>query len=298
MKVLLEGYRVASVLGRGAASTVYHVVETATGKDMALKRVIRNTKDDDKFIEQAENEFTATHRISHPYIRHSFEIHRHREWLKLKELLLLMEYVDGHSLEARRPSRLDTFLGIFKRVAEGLQAVHGAGLLHADLKPQNVLWTRKGIVKVIDFGQSGLIGERKNRVQGTPDFIAPEQVKKGVLDQRTDIFNLGATMYWVLTRRFFPTDLPFQQPNDGRSAHHVHVPRVALTPRQINPKIPLALSQLVMECCRALPADRPPDMDVVRRRLASIQALWRKGRNAAKEKRHVADDKNRGSAVE
>jgi serine/threonine-protein kinase len=149
---------------------------------------------------------------------------------------------------------LDWFLQIMRKLAAGLHALHDAGYVHADMKPNNVILGKAGVVKIIDFGQSCPIGHRKERIQGTPDYIAPEQVRRMPLDRTTDVFNLGATMYWVLTDRSYPTRI---RQTVRKGSIDIVGADEALTPKEINGRIPAALSQLVMDCCRENPAERP-----------------------------------------
>ena len=276
---LLAGYEVLSQIGVGARSTIHKVVETRTGDIYALKRVRRQGDDDDRFIVQAETEYEVSSKINHKHLRHSFAIHRVKKWTKVRELYVLVEHVEGKTLEAARPNRLDGFLQIMRKVAVGLDALHDAGYVHADVKPNNVILGPNGVVKIIDFGQSCPVGHRKERIQGTPDYIAPEQVRRMPLNRTTDVFNLGATMYWVLTNRPFPTQ--FRQQARAGSIDLVG-PKEALTPKEINPKIPAVLSQLVMDCCKENPSDRPADMKQVLSRLEVVQRMWHKHRHAAR----------------
>ncbi len=128
-------------------------------------------------------------------------------------------------------------------------------------------------MKIIDFGQSCPIHHRKERIQGTPDYIAPEQVRRMPLDQRTDVFNLGATMYWVLTSEKYPTEI---RGTDARGGISLMTSDKPVAPIELNDKIPLGLSNFVMECCRANPTERAADMKKVGARLAVIQKLWRR----------------------
>ncbi len=232
---------------------------------------MRKEPEDQRFIEQVEIEYEVSHKIEHPFLRHSISIHRNKKWLQTNEVMLLMEFVSGKTLEEHRPNRLDHFLIIFQKVARGLHALHQQGYVHADLKPNNIMVGVEGLVKIIDFGQSCPIGHKKERIQGTPDYIAPEQVRRLVLDQRTDVFNLGATMYWVLTGKNLPTELPVHLRGN------VEIVRAdkPLTPKEINDKFPLSLSQLIMECCNTNPMDRPANMQQVESRLKMVQTLWR-----------------------
>lgn len=285
MAEIMPGFRVVGMLGQGARSTILQVLEESTGKFYALKRVVRNEADDQKFIEQVEIEFKVANGIDHVHLRRAEALHRNKKWLQVNEICLLMEYVPGRTLEQHRPNRLDHFLIIFRKVALGLAALHDYGFVHADMKPNNVVLGSGGIVKIIDFGQSCPIGHRKERIQGTPDYMAPEQVRRLTLDQRTDVFNLGATMYWVLTGQTFPTDVPA----GVRAGIEVVRSEKPMTPKEINPKFPLALSQLVMDCCQPNPKDRPRDMKSVEGRLRTVQSMWRKKLDELKAQRRGHD---------
>jgi serine/threonine-protein kinase len=281
----LPGYRITQQIGTGAGSKIYLAVEVSSGRQVAVKHVPRETAEDDRFVAQAENEYAVSSKLDHTCLRRSFSIHRLRKRLQLKDLLLVMEYVNGLPLERALPNRLKTFLALFTKVARGLDAMHEAGFLHTDIKPTNILLARGGTVKIIDFGQSCPINHRKERIQGTPDYIAPEQVRRLPLDQRTDVFNLGATMYWVLTSETYPTAI---RGPDARGGINVVKSRKPIAPVEHNSKIPLALSALVMECCRDNPAERPADMKQVIARLAVVQRLWMQYREGVRAQLQLA----------
>jgi serine/threonine-protein kinase len=271
----LPGYRITTQIGTGAGSKIYTAIELATGNTRAVKHVVRYTAADQKFFKQTETEYKTSSKVEHPNLRRSLSIHRVRKHLRLKELLLVMEYVHGFNLEKARPNRLLTFLTLFQKVALGLDALHAAGYLHTDIKPTNIMIAKGGIVKIIDFGQACPIHHRKERIQGTPDYIAPEQVRRLTLDARTDVFNLGATMYWVLTSEKYPTEI---RGTDARGGINVITSHKPIAPVDLNDKIPLSLSKLVMECCRANPAERPANMKQVIERLGVTRKLWNKYR--------------------
>jgi serine/threonine protein kinase len=278
----LPGYRITQQLGIGARSKISLGTELKTGKTFAVKYVDRTSSEDDPFIAQVETEYEVSSNISHKRLRHSFFIHRERKLLQTRRIWLVMEYVDGLILEKARPNRLNTFLVLFRKIAQGLHAMHEAGYVHTDIKPTNIMIARGGIVKIIDFGQSCPLHHRKERIQGTPDYIAPEQVRRMALDQRTDIFNLGATMYWVLTSEKYPTAI---RGTDARGGINIITADKPIAPIELNDKIPLALSKLVMECCRDNPAERPADMKQLRSRLSVVQKLWTKTREAHRTER-------------
>ncbi|MCZ6682347.1 MAG: serine/threonine-protein kinase [Planctomycetota bacterium] len=276
--MLLPGYTLGARLGLGARSVIYLVTKNNSGEKFALKQVQREGPQDDRFIEQAENEFRVSSRVIHPAIRRSYEIKRIRKWFQLRYLLILMEYVPARTMEEDRPTDIDRILDLFMKVADGLDALHKQNIVHADIKPNNILVLPDGNVKVIDFGQSCPVGHVKSRIQGTPDYIAPEQAHRRPIDQRTDVFNLGATLYWVTTGRAFPTVLPSPTRQRGMD---IARPKDAKLPHEYNPDVPVALSNLIMDCCKTPPKERPSDMRQVRARLDLIRRLLERERAEA-----------------
>lgn len=267
----LTDYELLSVIGRGAGATIHLAQERTSRRQFAIKHVLRRTADDDRFIAQAETEYRVARHFDHPALRKYYKLIRVRRLLKLRELFLVMEYVDGERLEDQCPERLDDIVLIFIQVAEGLHAMHMAGYAHADIKPNNILLCRDGSLKIIDFGQSCPLGHRKSRLQGTPDFMAPEQVARQRIGHRTDIFNLGASMYWVVTGKWFRTMMP----GGPAAAKKISIEsrRGSEPPHELNPRVPLALSKLIMECCESNPELRPPDMRKVASRLDVVLHL-------------------------
>jgi len=267
----VPGYTIYERLGIGARSTLWLVGKRDTGEQMVLKRVMRRTADDNRFLVQAENEYEISSQFTHPFLRRSFEIRRVRSLLKVKELQLFMEYFDGRTLEDIGPLGTSGLLGIFMKVAQGLDALHQMEYLHADLKPNNILIDAAGNIKIIDFGQSCRIGHIKGRIQGTPGYIAPEQTERGIpLDKTTDVYNFGATLYWAITGRPFPTVMPQKKNPIGID---LVGSREATLPHELNPNVPIALSRLVMDCCKNAPKERPPDFAEVLHRLRVTQEL-------------------------
>jgi serine/threonine-protein kinase len=266
-----------NILGRGARSTIYYANKKGTNEFYAVKVVRRETSEDDRFIEQAEIEYEVTHGIQHSNLRHAYQIHREKKWFKTVALFVVMDYIDGDTLDQVKPAGMSAQLRIFHAVAGGLAKLHDMGYIHADIKPGNIMIGKDKSIRVIDFGQCCMIGVRKDRIQGTPDFIAPEQVKKTNLDQRTDVYNLGATMYWCLTGSNYPTKLRTEE-----SKRDLDVSREggAPSPGKLNPRVPAALSRLVMDCCRRKPEDRPADMKEVQSRLYTIAAIRQKEKQA------------------
>lgn len=261
MADFVSGYNIIKKLGDGARSQVYQVVKPDTGEVYALKRVVRESHEDTRFLDQAITEFDISQKFEHPYLRESYDLRRIRKMLKLNEVQVIMEYVDGTGLDRARPKSLTRMLDVFMRVAEALHHMHERGYLHADIKPNNILVTGEA-VKVIDLGQACEIGFKKPRIQGTPDYIAPEQVNRQPLNKSTDVFNLGATLYWCLTQQTFPTVIS----RDGKRQEMPDQSTIP-SPRTLNSEVPGVVSRLVMECCEFEAYRRPQDMVEVISRL-------------------------------
>jgi len=270
-------YVVLGQLGHGARSRILQVRDPSSGQMYTLKHVVRHSEDDDRFVEQAEIEYEVSRQFDHPYLRKSFELKKMRTWKlgKVTQLYLLMEYFEGATLKQRCPTDLMQIITVFVKVAQGLEALHKMGYCHTDIKPKNVLINANGGLKIIDFGQCCLIGERKERIQGTPDFMAPEQVQRKIIDQRTDVFNLGASLYWVLTGQNYPTAMPKPATTELALTHVKDPP----SPQEINSEVPTALSKLVMDCCQDHPVARPEGMREVIARLEVARHILERARS-------------------
>lgn len=269
---LLPGYEIIERIGKGAGAVIYLARDTNNGgRLVAIKHVVRQTPEAERFIIQAENEYEVARQLDHECLRRCYDIARIRKWLKTRQLFLIMEYVDGRRLEDERPTDLRVVVDIYRRVAEGLHALHLCGFAHADIKPNNILLTKGDGLKIIDFGQSCPLGHTKERVQGTPDYMAPEQVHRTAIDQRTDVFNLGATMYWVVTGKWFKT-LMSVAPTATKKIT-IESTRGNDPPHDVNPAVPLPLSKLITECCETAREKRPRDMREVVSRLETVAHL-------------------------
>ncbi len=272
-------YDVLEHIGEGARSTIYLVQDPGTGKRFALKHVNRDEQKDIRFIEQMEQEFEISRQFNHPNLRKSYELKVNRTiLLKVQEAFLLMEWVEGKPLDMRLPQDMIEVVDAFIQAAQGLRAMHVLGYVHCDIKPNNILRSDAGVVKVIDFGQSCKIGTVKERIQGTPDFIAPEQVDRRPVTIQTDVFNLGATLYWALCGKHIPTLYTVKK----KGEHSFLLDARIDTPQQLNPKVPVAISNLVMDCIATRPAKRPADMDALITRLELGKHILMKERGLIK----------------
>jgi serine/threonine protein kinase len=277
MSKKLLHYDVLELLGEGAGSTIYSVRDPGTGRLYALKHVLRKKDKDVRFIEQMETEFEVSKNFTHPNLRRSFDLKITKTLLfKKSEAFLIMELFEGKSLESRPPSSMLQVVDAFIPTAQGLHAMHNMGFIHCDLKPNNILRDSNGTIKVIDFGQSAKIGTVKERIQGTPDYISPEQVERRPITVQTDIYNFGATIYWCLTGKPIPTQYTVNRQGKNSFLLDTLIP----SPLQLNPRTPVALSNLVMECVSTNPKKRPSDMEQAIQRLELAKHVILKEQNA------------------
>lgn len=258
----IAGFSIKKRIGTGARSTIYLATDQLDNSEVALKRVIFQKPEDSRIFEQVETEFKVAQQIDHPYVRKCYKLKKRRSLFKTKEMLLSMEMFEAKTLEECPNLSLIDVLLVFRMVASALNAMHQVGYVHCDIKPNNILMNKSGTIKIIDLGQSCRIGTVKQRIQGTPDYIAPEQVKRKPLDQKTDIFNLGATMYWALTGLNIPTLIPQKS-----AAGLPMTPKERKAPNEIKKQIPPDLSALVMDCVENDSDKRPRNMLAVVSRL-------------------------------
>ena len=257
----IGGFTILRRIGTGARSTIYLASDEEDNTTVALKRITYEKPEDARVFEQVETEYKVAKQIDHPYVRKCYKLKKIRSMFKAKEMLLSMEYFEGKNLEDCSTLSLGDVLLVFRMVASGLNAMHQQGYVHCDMKPNNILLNKSGSIKIIDLGQSCKIGTTKQRIQGTPDYIAPEQVKRKPLGPKTDIFNLGSTMYWALTGKNVPTLIP------KKNKFGLPVTEVRRAPHELKHQLPIGISKLVMDCIEDDPANRPRNMMTVISRL-------------------------------
>jgi serine/threonine-protein kinase len=272
----VPGHKIVQLLGNGARSTIWQIRHLATGQFYALKRVVKREKNDFRFIEQVETEYTNACKLDHPNLRKIYNLRRIHKWLAVSEVQLMMEFCPGETIQNARPQSVEKVVDIFSTVASVLEHMNAKGVIHADTKPNNILISEEGEVKVIDLGQSCAVGTVKERIQGTPDFIAPEQVHRQPLDSRTDVFNFGASLYWTLTGRAIPTALP-QTDSIREKRDHLRHPI-----SELNPAVPPSLVKLVEDCIELSPGRRPESMKDVNSRLSLVSLTMKRKAQEAK----------------
>jgi serine/threonine protein kinase len=219
-----------------------------------------NGPQDAKYLEQARHEFRVAQLLDHPNLIKIYSLEIQRDWMfRTRNVRLLIEYVNGRTLDTK-PLAVPRLVQIFARVAAGLAHMHRRNVYHADVKPNNIMLSRAGDVKIIDYGLAWIKGESKGRLQGTPEYMAPEQRKLAVVNEQTDIFNFGATMYRLVTLRLPPT--PGDIPLDARSWKQLLKPV-----NECNASAPPELCNLIHRCLEFNPNHRPERMTEIREEL-------------------------------
>jgi eukaryotic-like serine/threonine-protein kinase len=257
-------YRVVRPLGTGAGSTILLITDQATSKPYALKVVKRQDADDDIYVAQALHEFEVAQRFNHPGLLKIYDSRTRRKWLRVSGVELLMEYVDGRILDDLKDPPLGQLVLIFIRIADALGYMHRRGVYHGDLKPMNIMLSKQGAVKILDFGTAWIKGQNKDRVQGTPQYMAPEQATEKVVDDRTDLYNFGATMYRLITKQYANLGLP--SIGDGGISKKLR-PK---PPIEIVPEIPGTLNETIMTCLHPRPEGRPAGVFEVKHQLEAV----------------------------
>jgi len=261
-------FQILGNLGSGAHSSIVHIRRSADGKQYALKIIPINTTEDRKYLEQARHEMRVAHMLQHPNLIKVYCMDMVRDWLmRVKKAQLLIEYVNGKTLDLVPKLSLPRLVQIFEKISAGVAHMHRRNVFHADLKPNNILLSRSGDVKVIDYGLAWIKGEPKDRVQGTPEYMAPEQAKAGTVTEQTDIYNLGATMYRLTTFRLPPT--PIAQAG-GLEINSKTFAMLLKPVSEFNPLAPPELCSLIERCLNYKPTLRPQRMAEVNEELKAL----------------------------
>ncbi len=256
-------YRVVKTLGNGAGSSILLISESQLSRKYALKVIRRQGPDDDIYVNQALHEFKVAQRLSYPNLLKIFDCRTRRSWFRITGVELLMEYVDGRILDDLNGAELGQLVLIFRQVADALIHMHRRGIYHGDLKPSNIMLSTDSKVKVLDFGTAWIKGEDKGRVQGTPHYMAPEQASKKIVDERTDIYNFGATMYRMFTGEYANLGIPSL--DSGKISEARLKP-----PIQIVDGFPGTLNEAIMACLNRNPDRRPAGMFEVKHQLDAV----------------------------
>ncbi len=247
-----DRYRVLGTLGRGGMASVYLAEDTTLGRRVAIKVLHKRFADDEKFVERFRREAKAAAGLNHPNIVGVYD------WGQVgAQNYIVMEYVQGETLKdrVRRSGRLDTSqaVAITLELLAAVAAAHARGVVHRDVKSQNILIDTEGRVKVTDFGiaQAGDPSMTEaGSILGTAQYLAPEQARGEQVDERSDLYSVGVVLYEMLTG-----SVPFK----GDSAVTValkHVNERPAEPAELVTGLPYTLNQVVLKAMAKDPALR------------------------------------------
>lgn len=251
----IDNYKILEVLGRGGVGVVYKALDIALDKVVVLKMITPQSRENDAFLKRFLEEPKLQAKLESPYIVKVFAF-RKTDF----GLFIVMEFVDGQTLTdlIRQKGNIPQkeALGIFKKILAAIGHAHRAGVIHRDVKPRNVLVSRKGEVKVTDFGlakfQQQDDATRTLTVAGTLNYMPPEQVEGlSNVDHRGDIYSLGITLYEMLTGRV-PLDKNLSEYNRLKAIVETSFP----PPESFRPEIPAELSAIIMKSLAKDPARR------------------------------------------
>ena len=254
--LLDERFHITDVISRSAMSAVFKATDLKTGQAVALKVPLPSLEGDVAAFSRFQREEEIGRALDHPNI---LKIIRIEESEKSRPYIV-MELLDGQTLERLmrqiRPLPEADALAIVSQVCEGLQYLHSQGVVHRDLKPQNIMLCTDGTLRIMDFGIAKVAASRRmtfggfSPTMGTPDYMAPEQVKGQRGDERTDIYSLGAILYEMVTGR-----VPFE----GQNAYMIMNARLLgdpIAPRAHNPALRPEVEEIVLHAMARDPDDR------------------------------------------
>lgn len=255
-------FTVVGTLGSGAHSTILHVRRAEDGKSYALKVVALDCAEDQKYLTQAEHELEIINKFDHPNLIKAYTLEKVKDWLfRVKKAHLLLEYVNGKTLDTCPRLTIPRLTQVFKLIADGMVHVHRRQVCHGDLKPNNVLLSKAGVVKIIDFGLARIKGQGGGRIQGTPEYMAPEQVKHSLINERTDIYNFGGLMYRLVTWKLPPAVT--SEEDGGMPLDSKMWERTFKPVEELNPRTPPKLAELINACLQFDAHRRPERMSEI-----------------------------------
>ena len=240
----LDGrYEITELIGEGGMAEVYKAHDVLDNKEVAVKILRKQFSGNEEFQRRFRNESKAIAVLSHPNIVKVYDM-----CFSDKIQYIVMEYIDGITLkdyiDSERVLNWKDAVHFIIQILRALQTAHNRGIVHRDIKPQNIMLLTDGTIKVMDFGIAKFAREESmtatDQAIGTVHYISPEQARGDVTDEKSDIYSVGVMFYEMLTgQKPFDTDNPI-------SIAVMHMQNVARRPRDINPNIPSGLEEIIM----------------------------------------------------
>ncbi len=250
----LDGrYEITELIGEGGMADVYKAVDVVDGKEVAVKILKKEFAESEEFLRRFRNESKAIAVLSHPNIVKIYDV-----GFSEKIQFIVMEYIDGITLkeymESERVLNWKDSVHFVTQILRALQHAHERGIVHRDIKPQNIMMFTDGTIKVMDFGIAKFAREEgrtaTDQAIGTVHYISPEQARGDVTDAKSDLYSVGVMLYEMLTgQKPFDTDNPV-------SIAVMHMQNIAELPRHINPDIPEPIEEIIVHAMEKNPNDR------------------------------------------
>jgi serine/threonine-protein kinase len=247
-------YQIEDTLGKGGMAVVYKARDLTLDRDVAIKVLRQKYSTDPAFREHFQQEAKAAANLSHPNIVTVYDFGFDSE-----RLFIIMEYVPGTDIKQLKADirhfDLQETLSLMEQACAGVGYAHRAGLVHCDIKPQNLLITPDRQLKIVDFGIARALAtinpaEKADIVWGSPSYFSPEQAAGLAPSPASDVYSLGIIMYEMLTG-----ELPFTAPTSTELAR-MHRQDLPPSPRELNPDIPLEIEQILLKTLAKEPAAR------------------------------------------
>lgn len=252
-QVFDKRYRIIKVIGIGGMAVVFEAADLLMRRNVAVKMLKDEINNDTQSVKRFINESKAVAMLSHPNIVNIYDV-------SVKDDLkyIVMELVDGITLKnyilKKGSLSFHEIISITEQILQALEHAHSKGIVHRDIKPQNIMMLKNGVIKVADFGIAKLPNAETvtmtDKAIGTVFYISPEQASGKPIDRRSDIYSLGVTMYEMATGR-----LPFVADSPVTVAI-MQVKNTPKPPRELNPNLPIGLEQIIIGAMEKNPDNR------------------------------------------
>lgn len=266
-RIFAGRYTLVSIIGTGECSVVFGAFDCVTGKTVALKMLNPERLGDEDAVRRFNAEINTLSLFDHPNIVKILDVPTDGE-----NKFFVMEYIEGITLKKHIQNRgpLDTaeILFLSRQILSALGEVHKKGIIHSDIKPQNIVIVGSGDIKLMDFGISKTLLNQSEEVAavavGTVQYVSPEQAEGKPLDHLSDIYSFGVTLYEMATGV-----LPFVDENPGRIAA-MHVSTAPIPPSMIRETLPPELERIILRAMEKLPEARYPSAEAM---LDALEAM-------------------------